>query len=153
MPETTAKATENEIDDHAMSKGMKEVKNNASKEVMGAALGAARDLAVLQVFAKIVSVMSNNILLRVVSPSMFGVVNVQLELIVSTLLFVAREPLRLAALRVSAEISNENKQRRDYTQAVVNSAWLAFLIGVPFAVIIVQTAIRASKSKDESMCA
>ncbi|ORZ29224.1 Rft protein-domain-containing protein [Catenaria anguillulae PL171] len=72
---------------------------------------------------------------RQVTPEIFGIASIQLELLVSTLLFLAREPIRLAVLRVPA-LDENGKPIQQTLQRLVNLAWLSPLVGVPLAGVL-----------------
>ncbi len=70
---------------------------------------------------KLVIFLLNSSLLRRTSPDIMGVANVQLELFLSTLLFFAREGVRLALLR---EVVDSPEKR----QLFVNLSWLPAIV-------------------------
>ncbi|ORZ36105.1 Rft protein-domain-containing protein [Catenaria anguillulae PL171] len=107
----------------------------ASAPVMRAAVAGAGSMFALQVFSKLITFFCNQLLLRQVTPEIFGIASIQLELLVSTLLFLAREPIRLAVLRVPA-LDENGKPIQQTLQRLVNLAWLPPLVGVPLAVVL-----------------
>ncbi|KAI9183548.1 Oligosaccharide translocation protein rft1 [Blastocladiella emersonii ATCC 22665] len=107
----------------------------------GAAVSGAGYMFVLQVFSKLVTFTCNQLVLRKVSPQIFGVASIQLELLVSTLLFFAREPLRLAALRVPV-VGVKGNADLAQLQSIVNLAWIAPAVGAPLAALLAAYYIR-----------
>jgi len=73
--------------------------------------------ALLNVGQKLVSFALNQALVRWTSPEVFGMASVQLELLLSTMLFLSREGIRLALLR-------EKLNTRAQVQRFVNLSWL-----------------------------
>mmetsp|Transcript_10641 Transcript_10641/g.40061 ORF Transcript_10641/g.40061 Transcript_10641/m.40061 type:complete len:534 (-) Transcript_10641:309-1910(-) len=65
----------------------------------GGYVAGARDLAVLQLLSRGCSFVMNAFIARSLGPEWYGVSQVQLQLLSSTVLFLSREPLRRAAQR------------------------------------------------------
>jgi len=70
---------------------------------------------------KAVSFTLNQLLIRWTSPTVFGLASIQLELLLSTLLFLSREGVRLALLR-------EAVTTLDQRQRFVNLSWVPALV-------------------------
>lgn len=88
-----------------------------------------RWILLFNVFQKLLTFSMNQVIVRLSSPEVFGIAAVQLELLLSTLLFLSREGIRLALLR--SVVSN----RRELQQ-FVNMSWLpATLVCLLTAVI------------------
>lgn len=88
----------------------------------------------LQVFSKILTFSLNQLLVRYTKPSNFGVAFVQLELFLSVLLFIAREPIRSCLIRVDLrQLSKSTAKRR--MQQFVNIGFLPVAIGSVIAVV------------------
>jgi oligosaccharide translocation protein RFT1 len=66
----------------------------------------ARSLILLQLLSRVLTFTLNQLLVRVASPSVFGTAAVQFDLVLSTILFLSREGVRLTALRAP---SNDGK--------------------------------------------
>ena len=92
----------------------------ASSEVVDSAKGASL-LILLQVGSRGFTFLVNQILLRYLSPELVGL-NAQLELFSITVLYFARESIRVAAQRQPGQ-----------TQKIVNLAYLAIALGFPLA--------------------
>lgn len=89
----------------------KKTKSTASKP-SGASrfLAGASSLVLLQVLTRIVTFLLNQILVRLSTPQVFGTAAIQFELLLSTILFLSREGVRLALLRSSTDAeSGEDK--------------------------------------------
>jgi len=84
---------------------------------------------VSNVFQKVFTFVVNQIIIRQSSPEVFGIASVQLELLLSTLLFLSREGIRLALLRVNCSDSAKKRQQ------LVNLSW------VPFCVVFLVTVV------------
>jgi oligosaccharide translocation protein RFT1 len=88
----------------------------------------ARWILFFNIFQKLLTFGMNQVIVRHSSPEVFGIAAVQLELLLSTLLFLSREGIRLALLR--SVVTN----RQCLTQ-FVNMSWL------PAALVMVFTAV------------
>ncbi|KAJ6606401.1 Rft-1-domain-containing protein, partial [Mycena vulgaris] len=82
----------------------------------------------LQLLSRGVTFGLNQALFRLASPRAFGTAAIQFELISSTILFLSREGVRNALLRV--------KQSKDGSWNAGNLSFLPIAIGVPFALAI-----------------
>ncbi|KAJ1679477.1 Oligosaccharide translocation protein rft1, partial [Spiromyces aspiralis] len=95
----------------------------------------------LQVFSRLITFTMNQVILRSTSADVFGVVEVQLELLLSTILFLSREAFRVTLLRPAAiptgtTTRSASAQRLSPSQQVVfNLAHLPLAIGVPVSVL------------------
>ena len=92
-----------------------------SDNAVSASAKGASFLILLQIGSRALTFALNQILLRFLSPELLGV-NVQLELYCISVLYFARESLRVALQR-----------RADGTQAVINMSYLAILAGLPLS--------------------
>ncbi|KAJ0119040.1 oligosaccharide translocation protein rft1 [Diaporthe amygdali] len=116
-----------------------------TKVVRGASL-----LILLQVFSRAVTFVANQLLLRFMTASLLGV-STQLEVYYLSVLFFARESLRVAIQRqgsVSSDRSSPTKdakqQQKDgkqhtqaqETQAVVNLGYIAIILGIAVAAML-----------------
>lgn len=116
-----------------------------TKVVRGASL-----LILLQVFSRAVTFVANQLLLRFMTASLLGV-STQLEVYYLSVLFFARESLRVAIQRqgsVSSDRSSPTKdakqQQKDgkqhtqaqETQAVVNLGYIAIILGIAVAALL-----------------
>ena len=63
--------------------------------------GAARALLALQMGVRLVTFVLNQLLVRTASPAVFGAANVQLELVLSIVLALARDGVRSCLLYTS----------------------------------------------------
>jgi hypothetical protein len=92
--------------------------------VLSTSLKGASYLISVQVFSRAITFVVNQLLLRLLSPELLGI-SAQLELYSITVLYFARESIRVACQR---QASNP--------QAVVNVACLAVIFGAPLAVLL-----------------
>ena len=100
---------------------------------------AVGGMFLLQLFQKLLSVLLNQLVLRhlsassssqsTASPESFGVAAVQLELLLSSLLFLSREGIRLALLRTVV-------QEEKHLQQVVNLSSLPALLVLLFSGVV-----------------
>ncbi|KIK09519.1 hypothetical protein K443DRAFT_644720 [Laccaria amethystina LaAM-08-1] len=89
-------------------------------------LSSISSLMALQLFSRLFTFILNQALFRLASPSAFGAAAIQFELILSTILFLSREGVRNALLRVNKDSSNTMRQR-------MNLTFLPIMLGVPLA--------------------
>lgn len=80
----------------------------------------------LQLFSRLFTFILNQALFRLASPSAFGAAAIQFELILSTILFLSREGVRNALLRVNKDSSDTMRKR-------MNLAFLPIVLGAPLA--------------------
>lgn len=78
-------------------------------------------LILVQIISRAVTFLANQLLLRYLSPALLGAAN-QLELYSITVLYFARESLRVALQRQTSDV-----------QAVVNVSWIPIVLGLPLA--------------------
>ncbi|KAI9224134.1 Rft protein-domain-containing protein, partial [Blastocladiella britannica] len=108
---------------------------------VAAAVSGAGYMFALQLFSKFVTFFANQLLLRLVSPAVFGVASIQCELLVSSVLFFAREPARLALLRApiyDTSSTSALRRRIDPTKLglMINLSWLPLAAGTPLALVL-----------------
>jgi oligosaccharide translocation protein RFT1 len=73
--------------------------------------------------------MLNQALFRLASPSAFGAAAIQFELILSTILFLSREGVRNALLRVESREDDDTAIRR------LNLSFLPIVLGIPLSLL------------------
>ncbi|SCU91307.1 LADA_0F09208g1_1 [Lachancea dasiensis] len=97
-----------------------------------------------QLFAKIVTFLLNTLLVRYLSPKVFGI-NAFLEFLLSTVLFFSREAIRMSTLRIKAPVSpashdefrNADDSETFVLQSVINFAYIPIFIGLPLSLVLV----------------
>ena len=94
--------------------------------LLKSSLSSISSLMALQLFSRLFTFILNQALFRLASPSAFGAAAVQFELILSTILFLSREGVRNALLRVNKDSSDTMRKR-------MNLAFLPIVLGVPLA--------------------
>ncbi|KAF2083421.1 oligosaccharide translocation protein RFT1 [Saccharata proteae CBS 121410] len=95
-----------------------------SSSVLSASAKGATFLILLQVGSRALTFAVNQVLLRFLSPELLGV-SAQLELYSISVLYFARESLRVALQRQASSV-----------QAVVNLSYLAIFLGAPLAYVL-----------------
>ncbi|KAF8966969.1 Rft protein-domain-containing protein [Flammula alnicola] len=90
-------------------------------------VASASSLMALQLLSRLFTFALNQALFRLASPSAFGAAAIQFELILSTILFLSREGVRNALLRVSSHATASSTTKR------MNLAFLPILLGIPLA--------------------
>lgn len=102
--------------------------SNTISNDIGKLFSSARWTLIVGILQKITTFILNQFLVLYTSPEVFGLAAIQLELLLSSLLFLSREGIRIASLR---ELINTPQQ----LQKLVNISWIPFII--IFIVIIV----------------
>ncbi|THZ47704.1 oligosaccharide translocation protein RFT1 [Aureobasidium pullulans] len=106
-----------------------------SDNAVSASAKGASFLILLQIGSRALTFALNQTLLRFLSPELLGV-NVQLELYCISVLYFARESLRVALQR-----------RADGTQAVINMSYLAILAGLPLSYALAELYLQTEVPK------
>ncbi|KAK4245940.1 Rft protein-domain-containing protein [Corynascus novoguineensis] len=101
------------------------------------ALRGASLLILLQVISRAITFVANQVLLRFLTAQLLGV-STQLEVYYLSIIFFARESLRVAIQRqdlsgLSAKAKNKNGGANQAAQAVVNLGYFAVALGIPLA--------------------
>ncbi|PVF94844.1 Rft-1-domain-containing protein [Serendipita vermifera] len=73
--------------------------NTNDKPTASRFLVGASSLVLLQILTRVVTFLLNQALVRLSTPQVFGTASIQFELLLSTILFISREGVRLALLR------------------------------------------------------
>ena len=107
--------------------------------LISTSLASASSLVLLQLISRAVTFFLNQLLVRLVSPQVFGTAAIQFELLLSTILFLSREGTRNALLR-----AGKGTSALGTIQA--NVALLPVLLGVPITVASTLTYLCASSS-------
>lgn len=91
-------------------------------------MASASSLMALQLLSRVFTFALNQALFRLASPSAFGAAAIQFELILSTILFLSREGVRNAVLRVTKNPTSDSAIKR------MNLSFLPSLVGIPLAI-------------------
>lgn len=111
-------------------------RNGGGKDLGATALSAVSQLVGLQLFSRGFTFALNQALVRVASPEVFGTATVQFELLLSTILFLAREGVRNALLRSSSSASSSTSRDDDdgvKAAKVANVATIPVMLGAPLS--------------------
>ncbi|CCK71205.1 glycolipid translocation protein KNAG_0G01470 [Huiozyma naganishii CBS 8797] len=124
---------------------------SSSEQILALSTKGATFLMFGQLFTKLVSFALNSVLIRHLSPRIFGITSF-LEFILGTTLFFSREAMRLSILRISSTHNNdgddgngvgddrnkwENRDAdRTVLQTAVNFSHVAMYIGIPLSLIL-----------------
>ncbi|KAL1955017.1 hypothetical protein VTO42DRAFT_370 [Malbranchea cinnamomea] len=130
---------------HPMEVLSSSVSNNVEAHIT-AAWGTTY-LILIQVTSRVLTFISNQLLLRYLSPSIFGLAT-QLELYSSSVLSFSRESIRIATQREKGHSAREDSNRttRECSQAVVNVSYLAVVLGCPLVYVLGCAYIRVNAS-------
>ncbi|KAF7795410.1 hypothetical protein EIP86_006568 [Pleurotus ostreatoroseus] len=114
-------------------------KNGTPSPQAPISMSSASSLVLLQLLSRAFTFVLNQLLVRLVSPQVFGTAAIQFELLLSTILFLSREGVRNALLRASPS-EKDPKVKGSNTQAgtqplVSNIALLPVLLGIPVTVL------------------
>ncbi|KAI0696434.1 Rft-1-domain-containing protein [Cytidiella melzeri] len=114
-----------------------------STSLASASLASASSLVLLQLVSRVFTFVLNQLLVRLVSPQVFGTAAIQFELLLSTILFLSREGTRNALLRAG-------KGAPTLTTTQANIALLPVLFGAPITVLSTLTYLYASSDSTTS---
>ncbi|AMD21868.1 HFR013Wp [Eremothecium sinecaudum] len=117
-----------------------------SEKILARSTKGVTFLMMGQLFSKLVSFIVNSLLVRFLSPRIFGITSF-LDFLSSTVLFFSREAIRLATLRIKATgsenetrpISNDEIDHENHPavlQSVVNFAYIPICISIPLSLIL-----------------
>ena len=109
-----------------MSRAMTNSADSATP-LLNSSTSSASALMALQLFSRFFTFALNQALFRLASPSAFGAAAIQFELILTTILFLSREGVRNALLRVSRHTDTVTSIKR------TNMSFLPIIFGVPLA--------------------
>ncbi|SMN18492.1 similar to Saccharomyces cerevisiae YBL020W RFT1 Essential integral membrane protein [Maudiozyma saulgeensis] len=118
-----------------------------SDEILKKSTKGATFLMLAQLFTKIITFLLNSVLVRFLSPRIFGI-TAFLEFILGTVLFFSREAIRLSTLRIKdndLDEDNTNEKEDDHTsnhikrqtlQTMVNFSHIPLWIGIPLSLVL-----------------
>ncbi|GAC98597.1 nuclear division Rft1 protein [Pseudozyma hubeiensis SY62] len=115
-----------------------------------AASSSASTLILLQISSRLLTFVLNQLLVRLVSPSVFGLANIQLELLISTILFVSRDAFRTILIRnepgssasSSKAVATSSRVRRGVSNSIHNISLLPIPIGFTLTAIACTVYVR-----------
>ncbi|CCD23329.1 glycolipid translocation protein NDAI_0B02940 [Naumovozyma dairenensis CBS 421] len=110
----------------------------SSDQILEKSTKGATFLMLGQLFTKLITFFLNSLLVRFLSPRIFGI-TAFLEFIVNTVLFFSREAIRLSTLRITEDhttSSVEKTKNSQILQTAVNFAYIPFVIGVPLSIVL-----------------
>lgn len=115
-------------------------------------LASASSLILLQLVSRVFTFILNQLLVRLVSPQVFGTAAIQFELLLSTILFLSREGVRNALLRASdsSKVANVKSKTDGASALVSNIALLPVLLGIPVTILSALVYLAASSSSTNS---
>lgn len=108
---------------------------------------SAKYIVLVNILQKLISFGLTQCLLRITSPDIFGRAAVQLELFLSTLLFLSREGIRLSLLREHITANESAAQDNELKlQQFINTSWFPTII---LSIIILLGTIFSPTSNDK----
>ncbi|KAJ1956121.1 Oligosaccharide translocation protein rft1, partial [Linderina pennispora] len=98
----------------------------------GSAFAGAQYLMGLQLFTKLATFAMNIVIVRLAGIESFGVASVDFELLLATLLFLSREGMRNALLRITSDPPTRSTQRKPGAkdQLLINASLVPIAIGM-----------------------
>ncbi|KAL8993965.1 MAG: hypothetical protein Q9169_005955 [Polycauliona sp. 2 TL-2023] len=140
-------------DDPARTATKDDQQQTSDSSLLSQSSKGATYLILLQVGSRALTFVVNQILLRYLSPELLGI-STQLELYSTSVLFFARESLRVALQRQEgpsasdggklAQNGSRPKTQGSKAQEVVNLSYLAVALGVPLAFLFASLYIRSA---------
>lgn len=134
------------------------LKSNGSDLLNKSTLGASL-LMLTQLFTKMLTFLLNQLLIRLISPRVFGI-SAYLEVIVSMVLFFSREGERLSIQRTGDTSSDNNgstKPRKDgyfegtpvgTLQSIINFGYIPLIVGGPLSILILTWQFHSQNFQD-----
>ncbi|AAS53386.1 AFR015Wp [Eremothecium gossypii ATCC 10895] len=109
---------------------------STGEEILAKSTQGATFLMMGQLFGKLVTFVLHNVLVRFLSPRIFGITSF-LDFLSSTVLFFSREAIRLATLRIkTGGDGGRGGEMSAELQTAVNFANIPMCIGAPLAVVL-----------------
>ncbi|KAF5371207.1 hypothetical protein D9758_004092 [Tetrapyrgos nigripes] len=106
--------------------------SSSDTPLVASSISSLKSLMGLQLFTRLFTFILNQALFRLATPKAYGVAAIQFELMSSTILFLSREGVRGALLRVKGAVSAEKTGTP--TQAAMNVGFIPIFIGIPLAI-------------------
>lgn len=119
-------------------------KSTQNQELAHASISSASSLMGLQLLSRLFTFGLNQALIRIASPQVFGTASIQFELLLNTILFLSREGVRNAFLRVNSQLPEKAGDRDEEGDALArdvrvvkakNMAILPLYLGVSISVV------------------
>ncbi|KAF9078048.1 Rft protein-domain-containing protein [Rhodocollybia butyracea] len=101
---------------------------------MSSTMTTLTSLMGLQLFTRLFTFILNQALSRLASPIAYGIAAIQFELMLSTILFLSREGVRGALLRVNPSHEKKMDKKNSSGNAAMNVGFVPIIIGVPLAI-------------------
>ncbi|KAJ2077459.1 Oligosaccharide translocation protein rft1 [Coemansia sp. RSA 988] len=121
------------------------------------AFSGVRYLIGLQIFVKLATFAMNTVVIYIAGRRAFGVASVRFQLLLSTILFLSREGMRDALMRVNTPLSNNTDTAIDrptkptkQEQRIINAALVPIVVGMAMATVIYLFYIVQSPQHAES---
>ncbi|WWC90091.1 uncharacterized protein L201_005024 [Kwoniella dendrophila CBS 6074] len=99
-------------------------------------LRTARSLVLLQLLSRLLTFGLNQALLRLASPTVFGTAAIQFDLICSSILFLSREGIRNALLRIKSSTSQKDKEDNVLETQLQSLSIVPLQLGIAIATIL-----------------
>ncbi|KAI8872156.1 Rft-1-domain-containing protein [Ramicandelaber brevisporus] len=123
------------------------VSKDDTANLIGTSMAGAKYLALLRLITFVLGQFQN----RAVNPETLGLVAVEFELLLSTILFLSREAFRTVLLRVQLSTQgSRTKKQRDVNAAVTNMAYLPVLAGSFISLAVCVYRLWSTSALDES---
>ncbi|KAI5954505.1 RFT1 [Candida jiufengensis] len=88
-------------------------------------------LVFVQIITKLFTFLLNQLLIRFISPEIFGL-TIYLEFLVSTILFFSRESIRLSIQRITNDLKNKTRT----LQKIINFGFLPLFLSIPITLLL-----------------
>ncbi|EDQ93077.1 uncharacterized protein MONBRDRAFT_22469 [Monosiga brevicollis MX1] len=122
-------ATQAETEHAGPAKSLR--KGSAIEAALRSATQTASYNVIVQLALRVITFVSNAIIIRHVSKEFLGVVNVRLMLLYSTVIFLAREAFIKACLS-----ANRHERNKAYWAGIVNLCWLVPILGLFWSTLL-----------------
>ncbi|KAK1220356.1 Oligosaccharide translocation protein rft1 [Marasmius sp. AFHP31] len=128
---------------------MSTTNSHDASRLRSSSLSSLTSLVGLQLSSRLLTFVLNQALFRLASPKAYGVAAIQFELVLSTILFVSREGVRGALLRVGTGKEKNNSRNNK----ALNVGFIPIILGIPLALCTTMLYARyaSEETKSQSM--
>ncbi|KAJ8087062.1 Oligosaccharide translocation protein rft1 [Marasmius tenuissimus] len=128
---------------------MSTTNSHDASRLRSSTLSSLTSLVGLQLSSRLLTFVLNQALFRLASPKAYGVAAIQFELVLSTILFLSREGVRGALLRVgTGKEKNESRNNK-----ALNVGFIPIILGIPLALCttMLYAKYASEETKSQSM--
>ncbi len=99
-------------------------------------------LMLFQLATRLLTFIMNTIVIRYTSPTVLGLSSVKLELFMNTVLYLARDGVRMALVRYPPMDKKKRQSRKEWMRGFINTSWLSIFIGSFVSILLTGVYLR-----------